>query len=43
MNDRMTTISELKKIVEDFISERDCYKFHNPLSITIPLFIINSQ
>ena len=23
MNDRMTAISELKKIVEDFVSERD--------------------
>ena len=39
MNDGNTTITELKKIVEDFVNERDWSQFHNPKNISMALAI----
>ena len=39
MNDRSTTITELKKIVEDFVNERDWSQFHNPKNLSMALAI----
>ena len=39
MNDRTTTIIELKKIVEDFVNERDWSQFHNPKNLSMALAI----
>ena len=39
MNDSNTTITELKKIVEDFVNERDWSQFHNPKNLSIALAI----
>ena len=39
MNDSNTTITELKKIVEDFVNERDWSQFHNPKSLSMALAI----
>ena len=39
MNDSNTTIKELKKIVEDFVSERDWSQFHNPKNLSMALAI----
>ena len=39
MNDSNTTITELKKIVEDFVNERDWSQFHNPKNISMALAI----
>ena len=39
MNDINTTITELKKIVEDFIDERDWSQFHNPKNLSMALAI----
>ena len=39
MNDRITTITELKKIVEDFVNERDWSQFHNPKNLSMALAI----
>ena len=39
MNDRSTTITELKKIVEDFVNERDWSQFHNPKNLSMALTI----
>ena len=39
MNDSNTTITELKKIVEDFVKERDWSQFHNPKNLSMALAI----
>ena len=39
MDDRSTTIIELKKIVEDFVEERDWSQFHNPKNLSMALTI----
>ena len=39
MNDRITTITELKEIVEDFVNERDWSQFHNPKNLSMALAI----
>ena len=39
MNDSNTTITELKKIVEDFVDERDWSQFHNPKNLSMALTI----
>ena len=39
MNDSNTTIIELKKIVEDFVNERDWSQFHNPKNLSMALAI----
>ena len=39
MNDSNTTITELKKIVEDFVNERDWSQFHNPKNLSMALAI----
>ena len=39
MDDINTTITELKKIVEDFIDERDWSQFHNPKNLSMALAI----
>ena len=39
MNDRSTTITELKKIVEDFVEERDWSQFHNAKNLSMALTI----
>ena len=43
MNDRNTTITELKKIVEDFVNERDWSQFHNPKNLSMALAIEASE
>jgi len=43
MNDRSTTITELKKIVEDFVNERDWSQFHSPKNISMALAIEASE
>ena len=39
MKYRSTTITELKKIVEDFVNERDWSQFHNPKNLSMALAI----
>ena len=39
MNDRSTTITELKKIVKDFVEERDWSQFHNAKNLSMALTI----
>ena len=39
MNDSNTTITELKKIVEDFVNDRDWSQFHNPKNLSMALAI----
>ena len=43
MDDRNTTITELKKIVEDFVNERDWSQFHNPKNLSMALSIEASE
>ena len=43
MDDRSTTITELKKIVEDFVNERDWSQFHNPKNLSMALSIEASE
>ena len=43
MNDKSTTITELKKIVEDFVKERDWSQFHNPKNLSMALAIEASE
>ena len=43
MDDRSTTITELKKIVEDFVNERDWSQFHNPKNLSMALAIEASE
>ena len=43
MNDSNTTITELKKIVEDFVNERDWSQFHNPKNLSMALAIEASE
>ena len=43
MNDSNTTITELKTIVEDFVSERDWSQFHNPKNLSMALAIEASE
>ena len=43
MDDRITTITELKKIVEDFVKERDWSQFHNPKNLSMALAIEASE
>lgn len=39
MNDTTTTLSHLKKQVDDFVKERDWYQFHTPKNISMGLSI----
>ena len=43
MDNRNTTITELKKIVEDFVNERDWSQFHNPKNLSMALSIEASE
>ena len=43
MDDRTTTITELKKIVEDFVNERDWSQFHNAKNLSMAIAIEASE
>ena len=39
MNDRTTTVAELRTLVADFVGERDWQKFHTPKNVAMALAI----
>jgi len=39
MNDRTTTVSELRMLVSEFVDERDWQQFHSPKNISMALAI----
>lgn len=39
MNDRETTVRELRKLVDHFVDERDWQQFHSPKNISMALAI----
>ncbi len=39
MNDQETTVGELRKLVDDFVDERDWQQFHSPKNISMALAI----
>ncbi|MBA60808.1 MAG: NTP pyrophosphohydrolase [Planctomycetaceae bacterium] len=39
MNDQTTTISELAKLIADFVDERDWNQFHSPKNISMSMAI----
>lgn len=39
MTDTKTTLSDMKKMVDDFLTERDWYQFHNPRTDSVGLVI----
>ena len=43
MNDKKTTIDNLKVFVKDFVDERDWSQFHNPKNISMALAIEASE
>ena len=43
MNDRTTTIDELRTLVSDFVDERDWQQFHSPKNISMALAIEASE
>ena len=43
MNDQETTVGELRKLVDDFVAERDWHQFHSPKNISMALAIETSE
>ena len=43
MSDSVTTIGELKKLVESFVSKRDWEKFHSPKNLAMSIAIEASE
>jgi len=43
MNDKKTTVDNLKEFVKDFVDERDWSQFHNPKNISMALAIEASE
>ncbi len=43
MNDRTTTVDELRTLVSDFVDERDWQQFHSPKNISMALAIEASE
>ena len=43
MNDKDTTVDNLKEFVKDFVDERDWSQFHNPKNISMALAIEASE
>ena len=43
MTDNKTTITDLKKLVDSFVDERDWKKFHNPKNLSMALSIEVSE
>ena len=43
MNDKKTTVDNLKVFVKDFVDERDWAQFHNPKNISMALAIEASE
>ncbi len=43
MSDSVTTIDELKKLVESFVNERDWEKFHSPKNLAMSISIEASE
>ena len=43
MSDSVTTVDELKKLVESFVSERDWEKFHSPKNLAMSISIEASE
>lgn len=43
MNDQTTTVGELRKLVDDFVEERDWQQFHSPKNISMALAIEASE
>jgi len=41
MNDKETTILELKNFVEDFVQEREWSQFHNAKNLSMALTILS--
>ena len=39
MSDRTTTIEDLKKLVRDFVAEREWEKFHSPKNLSMALAV----
>lgn len=39
MNDRQTTIAELKQVMQDFIAERNWQQFHDPKNLSASIAI----
>lgn len=39
MSDAQTTIAELRKLIDDFVAERDWHQFHSPKNISMALAI----
>jgi NTP pyrophosphatase (non-canonical NTP hydrolase) len=39
MSDALTTVAELRKLVEDFVAERDWSQFHTPKNLAMALAI----
>lgn len=42
-SDNTTSIDELKELVNDFISERDWHKYHNPKNIAVSVVLEASE
>tara|TARA_Y100001970_G_C14102137_1_gene786064 strand:+ start:101 stop:451 length:351 start_codon:yes stop_codon:yes gene_type:complete len=43
MSDSVTTIDELKRLIESFVSERDWEKFHSPKNLAMSISIEASE
>lgn len=43
MNDQETTVGEVRKLVDDFVAERDWHQFHSPKNISMALAIEASE
>lgn len=43
MNDQTTTVNELRKLVDDFVDERDWQQFHSPKNISMALAVEASE
>ncbi|NOZ38746.1 MAG: nucleotide pyrophosphohydrolase [Planctomycetes bacterium] len=43
MNDQTTTVEQLRKLVGDFVNERDWQQFHSPKNISMALAVEASE
>ena len=43
MNDQITTVTELRQLVADFVDERDWQQFHSPKNISMALAIETAE
>ena len=43
MNDQETTVGEVRKLVDEFVAERDWHQFHSPKNISMALAIEASE